>query len=84
MGDWRQYGLGFVALALGAAALSQTALAPALSHTRTPAKMADPRVALTDGSRWKRKLWAVLMLLSRLVILYVAWRFGLFAMTVHY
>lgn len=41
-------------------------------------------LAFTDGSRWTRKLWAVLMLLSALIFLYVAWRFGLFAMTVHY
>jgi hypothetical protein len=38
----------------------------------------------TDRSRWTRKLWAVLLFLSALVILYVAWRFGLFAMTAHY
>lgn len=44
----------------------------------------NARLAFSDGSRWNRKLWAALMLLSALVFLYVAWRFGLFAMTVHY
>ena len=40
--------------------------------------------AFTHSSRWTRKLWAVLLFLSASVILYVAWRFGLFAMTVNY
>lgn len=34
--------------------------------------------------RWYRKLWAVLMLLTALILFYVAWWFGLFAMTVNY
>ncbi|MES2136926.1 MAG: serine hydrolase domain-containing protein [Pseudomonadota bacterium] len=34
--------------------------------------------------RWYRKLWAALMLLTSLILFYVAWRFGLFAMTVNY
>ena len=38
----------------------------------------------TDGRRWARKLWSVLVLLSTLLLLYVAYRFGLIAMTVNY
>lgn len=38
----------------------------------------------TDGRRWARKLWSVLVLLSTLMLLYFAWRFGLLAMTVNY
>ena len=37
-----------------------------------------------DGRRWTRKLWSVLVLLATLVILYVAQRFGLLAMSVSY
>lgn len=37
-----------------------------------------------DGRRWTRKLWSVLIVLATLVILYVAARFGLLAMTVSY
>ena len=37
-----------------------------------------------DGRRWTRKLWSVLVLLATIVILYVALRFGLLAMTVRY
>jgi CubicO group peptidase (beta-lactamase class C family) len=38
----------------------------------------------TDGRRWARKAWSLLVLLSMLLLLYVAWRFGLIAMTVNY
>lgn len=38
----------------------------------------------TDGRRWARKAWSVLVLLSTLMLLYFAWRFGLMAMTVQY
>lgn len=37
-----------------------------------------------DGRRWTRKLWSVLVVLATLVILYVAVRFGLLAMSVNY
>jgi len=38
----------------------------------------------TDGRRWARKLWSVLVLLSTLMLLYFAFRFGLIAMTVNF
>lgn len=38
----------------------------------------------TDGRRWARKTWSVLVLLSTLMLLYFAWRFGLIAMTANY
>jgi hypothetical protein len=38
----------------------------------------------TDGRRWARKAWSALVLLSTLLLLYFAWRFGLMAMTVQY
>jgi CubicO group peptidase (beta-lactamase class C family) len=38
----------------------------------------------TDGRRWARKTWSVLVLLSTLMLLYFAWRFGLMAMTAEY
>ena len=41
-------------------------------------------VAFRKGGRWNRKVWAVCMLLAALVLTYVAWQFGLFAMTVSY
>ncbi|RJF90639.1 serine hydrolase domain-containing protein [Sphingomonas cavernae] len=34
--------------------------------------------------RWPSKLWAALLLVATLTVLYVAWTFGLIAMTVHY
>lgn len=37
-----------------------------------------------DGRRWTRKLWNSLVFLSALLVLYVAWGFGLLAMTVNY
>jgi CubicO group peptidase (beta-lactamase class C family) len=37
-----------------------------------------------DGRGWARKLWSLLVLLSAVVVLYVAWVFGLLAMTVNY
>ena len=40
--------------------------------------------ALRDGSRWTRKLWAVLLFLAALLMLYVAYAFGLMALTVRY
>lgn len=41
-------------------------------------------VAVKDGSRWTRKLWAVLLFLAALLMLYVAHTFGLLALTVNY
>jgi hypothetical protein len=41
-------------------------------------------IALRDGSKWNRKVWAVLMVTAALVLAYVAFTFGLFAMTVKY
>lgn len=38
----------------------------------------------TDGRPWTRKLWSVLVLLSALMLLYLAAQFGLIAMTVNY
>jgi CubicO group peptidase (beta-lactamase class C family)/uncharacterized membrane protein YecN with MAPEG domain len=38
----------------------------------------------TDKRRWTRKLWSVLVLLASVLVLYVAARFNLLAMTVHY
>jgi CubicO group peptidase (beta-lactamase class C family) len=37
-----------------------------------------------DRRRWTRKLWSLLVLLAALLLLYVAVRFNLLAMTVHY
>lgn len=37
-----------------------------------------------EGRKWTRKLWNVLVLLASLLLLYVAYTFGLMAMTVHY
>ena len=42
------------------------------------------RVVFQDKRGWFSKLWAVLLLLSTLLLLYVAWTFGLIAMTVNY
>lgn len=42
------------------------------------------QLAVTDARRWTRKLWSVLVLAATLTVLYVAVRFGLLAMTVHY
>ena len=41
-------------------------------------------MAWTTPRRWTGKTWSVLMLLSSLLVLYVAWMFGLLSMTVHY
>lgn len=41
-------------------------------------------LAFRDGRRWTRKLWAVLVLLATLVLLWMAWAFHLLAITVHY
>ena len=41
-------------------------------------------LAFTDGRSWQRKLWSVLVLLSALVLLHVAYSFGLIAFTVNY
>jgi CubicO group peptidase (beta-lactamase class C family) len=38
----------------------------------------------TDGRGWARRVWSVLVLLSTLLLLYFAYRFGLMAMTVNY
>ena len=38
----------------------------------------------TDGRRWTRRVWSVLVLLATLLVLYVAFRFGLIALTVNY
>ena len=37
-----------------------------------------------DGRKWTRKLWSALVLLACLLLLYVAYTFGLLAMTVNY
>lgn len=37
-----------------------------------------------DGRRWPAKLWSVVVLLSALIVLHVAWSFGMLAMTVNY
>lgn len=42
------------------------------------------QLALADGRSRLRKLWSVLVLLSSLVLLYVAFSFGLLAFTVNY
>ena len=42
------------------------------------------RLTFTDGRRWRRKLWSVLVLLATLIVLYTAARFGLLAMGVDY
>ena len=41
-------------------------------------------LAWQPGGRWPGRLWSVLMFLSALLLLYVAWTVGLLAMTVHY
>ncbi len=41
-------------------------------------------LALRDRRPWTRKLWAVLVLLATLVLLWMAWAFHLLAITVHY
>ena len=37
-----------------------------------------------DGRKWTRKLWSALVMLACLLLLYVAYTFGLLAMTVNY
>lgn len=37
-----------------------------------------------DGRRWTAKLWAALVLVATLVILYTAWAFGVLALSVNY
>lgn len=41
-------------------------------------------LTFTDGRRWTRKLWSVLILLATLLVLYVAFTFGLLSMSVNY
>jgi CubicO group peptidase (beta-lactamase class C family) len=41
-------------------------------------------LAFTDGSRWTRKTWAVLLFLASLILLYFSYSFGLLALTVTY
>lgn len=41
-------------------------------------------LTFTDGRGWTQKLWSVLVLLATLLILYVAYTFGLLAMSVNY
>lgn len=41
-------------------------------------------LALRDARPWTRKLWAVLLFLATLVLLWVAWAFHLLAITVQY
>ncbi|WP_309662433.1 serine hydrolase domain-containing protein [Sphingomonas sp.] len=48
------------------------------------ATMWNARLAFQKGNRWNRKLWAAVMVLAALILTYVAWTFGLFAMTVDY
>ena len=42
------------------------------------------RLSWTDGRRWPRRIWSVLVFASTLLVLYVALRFGLIALTVNY
>ncbi len=42
------------------------------------------RIVLQEKRGWFRTLWAVLVLLAMLLALYLAWTFGLIAMTVNY
>jgi hypothetical protein len=42
------------------------------------------REALRDGRHWSRKLWAVLLLIAALIVLWTAWSFHLLAITTHY
>ena len=42
------------------------------------------REAFRDGRHWTRKLWAVLLLLATLVVLWTAWVYSLLAITTHY
>ena len=37
-----------------------------------------------DGRGWTRRLWAVLVLLATLIVLFMAWAYSLLAMTVNY
>ncbi len=41
-------------------------------------------LAWSTPRRWTGRTWSVLMLLSSLLVLYVAWTFSLLSMTVHY
>ena len=41
-------------------------------------------VTWQDGRRWPGKAWSVLVFLASLLVLYVAYRFGLIALTVNY
>lgn len=41
-------------------------------------------LAFKDKRRWTGKLWAVLLVVATLTVLYVAYTFGLIAMSVHY
>ena len=41
-------------------------------------------LTFTDGRSWTRKLWNVLILLATLLILYIAFTFGLLSMSVNY
>jgi hypothetical protein len=42
------------------------------------------REAFRDGRSWTRKLWAVLLLLATLVVLWTTWSYSLLAITTHY
>ena len=42
------------------------------------------REAFRDGRHWTRKLWAVLLLLATLVVLWITWSYHLLAITTHY
>ena len=42
------------------------------------------REAFRDGRHWTRKLWAVLLLLATLVVLWTAWSYSLLAITAWY
>ncbi len=41
-------------------------------------------LAFKGPRRWTGKLWAVLLVVATLTVLYVAYAFGLIAMSVHY
>ena len=44
----------------------------------------NAQLTWTDGRRWPRKTWSVLVLLATVIVFYTAVRFGLVAMTVNY
>ena len=49
-----------------------------------PVTLWNARLVWTDGRGWPSRIWSVLVALSCALVLYVAARFGLLAMTVNY